>query len=432
MAYLMKEYHHVCENEKVPFIPGVTRVPVSGKVFNYHERIAIVDAALEFWLTAGKYASEFEQEFSARLGARHGSFVNSGSSANLLAVTALTSSLIDKEYRLNPGDEVITVAACFPTTVAPIVQVGAVPVFVDIDVDDGTYNANVEQLRNAITNKTKAVILAHTLGNPFDVESVLSACESCKIWLIEDCCDAFCSIYHGEQVGNFGCMSTFSFYPAHHITTGEGGMVCTSDTRLNRIVKSFRDWGRDCHCHTGEDNACGHRFDRSFGTLPKGYDHKSVCQHLGYNLKATDMQAAIGLAQLDKLDDFIEKRKSNWNYLSNGLSDLEDKIVLPKPTPKSDPSWFGFLITVREGISRDSIVSYLEKHKIQTRPLFAGNITRHPCFTDGRYDYRIASKLANTDRAMNDTFWVGVYPGLTKEMLDYTIEQIHNAVGETQ
>jgi len=434
-AFCVKNYHHFAHTQP-SFVPGTTRIPYAGRVYDEKEMINLVDASLDFWLTAGRYAARFEKAFADFLGVRHCSLTNSGSSANLLAFMALTSPKLG-DRRILPGDEVITVAAGFPTTVAPIIQYGAVPVFVDVTLP--TYNIDCDQLESALSEKTKAVMLAHTLGNPFDISRVLSFCQKHHLWLIEDTCDALGSTYDlptsdlrpltSGQCGTFGHLSTFSFYPAHHITMGEGGAVCTSDTALKRIVESFRDWGRDCWCPPGKDNTCGHRFDRQYGELPKGYDHKYVYSHFGYNLKVTDMQAAIGCAQIEKLPAFIQARRSNWQLLHDGLADLEDLFILPAPTPNAEPSWFGFLLTVRPGagFTRDQITRFLEQNKIQTRNLFAGNLIKHPCFDEMRAagkGYRIVGDLAITDRVMNDAFWVGVYPGMSKEMLAYMIQLI--------
>lgn len=407
------------------------RISYGGRVFDEDELCNLVDASLDFWLTAGKYTEEFEKNCASFLGVKECALVNSGSSANLLAFSALTSPLL-KERRLLPKDEVITVAAAFPTTVAPIIQNGCVPVFVDVTI--GQYNIDVKLLEQALSEKTKAVFIAHTLGNPFDIQVVSDFCKKYNLWLIEDNCDAFGTEYcynnEKRKSGSVGDLSTLSFYPAHHITMGEGGAVCTNSPLLNKIVRSLRDWGRDCTCTGGADNCCGHRFDGQYGTLPEGYDHKYVYSHLGYNLKATDMQAAIGVAQLKKAERFIQARRDNWKYLKNNLNDLQDKLVLPEPLANSDPSWFGFLITVKG--ERKKYVDLLEEKKIQTRNLFAGNITRHPCFqslTEG-VDYRIASDLGNTDQIMNHSFWIGVYPKMNQQMLDEMIYWIREAASE--
>jgi CDP-6-deoxy-D-xylo-4-hexulose-3-dehydrase len=427
------QYYEFRHKTSKDFQPG-DRIPYAGRVFDDREVAALIDASLDFWLTTGRYSERFEKEFPAFLGVKYCSLTNSGSSANLLAFMALTSPKLGKR-RIKKGDEVITVAAAFPTTVAPILQFGAVPVFVDVTLP--TYNIDCSQLERALSNKTKAVMLAHTLGNPFDLQAVLGFCEKNNLWLIEDNCDALGSRYQykGEwrYTGTIGHIGTSSFYPPHHMTMGEGGAVYTNDVQLKRIVESFRDWGRDCWCPSGHDNTCKQRFTQQFGDLPRGYDHKYVYSHFGYNLKVTDMQAAIGCAQLEKLPDFIKARKRNWNLLRKGLEDLSDKLILPEPTENSDPSWFGFLVTVKDGSgrSRDEIVGHLEKNGIQTRMLFAGNLTKHPCFDELRHKqegYRITGELTNTDLVMNSTFWIGVYPGMTEEMLNYIIGQIRGLV----
>lgn len=411
------------------FTPG-DRINYAGRVFDEKEMVNLVDSSLDFWLTTGRYAEKFEKEFACFLGVKHCSLVNSGSSANLVAFMALTSPKLG-DRRIKKGDEVITVAAGFPTTVAPIIQYGAIPVFVDIELP--TYNIDCSQLEDALSEKTKAVMLAHTLGNPFDLKRVKEFCHKNNLWLIEDNCDALGSryFYDGKwrYTGTIGDIGTSSFYPPHHMTMGEGGAVYTNDTQLKRLIESFRDWGRDCWCASGKDNTCKKRFSQQFGELPFGYDHKYVYSHFGYNLKVTDMQAAIGCAQLEKLPQFIEARKANWKRLRQGLADLEDKFILPEPTPESDPSWFGFLLTVRKdaGFTRDEMVSFLEKSGIQTRMLFAGNLLKHPCFDDMRVlgtGFRVAGNLGNTDLVMNNTFWVGVYPGMTEEMIGYIADRI--------
>ena len=414
------------------FIPGNSRINYAGRVYDEKEMINLVDSALDFWLTTGRYAEKFEKSFAEFLGVKYCSLTNSGSSANLLAFMALTSSKLG-DRRIKKGDEVITVAAGFPTTVAPIIQYGAVPIFVDIELP--YYNIDCSQLEKAVSEKTKAVMLAHTLGNPFDIGTVKEFCHRHGLWLIEDNCDALGSryFYNGEwkYTGTIGDIGTSSFYPPHHITMGEGGAVYTNDVTLKRLIDSFRDWGRDCWCASGRDNTCGKRFSQQFGELPFGYDHKYVYSHFGYNLKVTDMQAAIGCAQLEKLPEFIEARKRNWQRLRDGLSELEDKFILPEPTPNSDPSWFGFLLTVREnaGFTRDEIVDHLEKNGIQTRMLFAGNLLKHPCFDEMRAKgegFRVVGELKNTDMVMERTFWVGVYPGMREEMVDYMADVILN------
>ncbi len=412
--------------------PG-DRINYAGRIYDEEELCNLVDASLDFWLTAGKYTQEFEQGLGEYLGVSYCSVVNSGSSANLLAMTALTSPLL-KEKRILPGDEVITVAAAFPTTVAPIVQCGAVPVFVDIEVP--YYNIDAAKLEGALSDRTKAVFLAHSLGNVFDLKAVKEFCEKHGLYLVEDNCDALGAEYEIDGVyrksGTIGDIGTSSFYPAHHMTMGEGGAVYTKNPLLHRIVRSLRDWGRDCVCSGGQDNRCGHRFDGQYGTLPQGYDHKYVYSHLGYNLKVTDMQAAIGAAQLKKLPGFVERRRANWDYLKEQLEDLKDYFILPEITPHSFPSWFGFMLMVKEesGMTRDGVIAYLEEYGIQTRALFAGNITRHPCFeslVEGT-DYRIAGGLERTDEVMYRGFWVGVYPGMTKEMLDEMARRIRGSV----
>lgn len=420
------EYKHKAKKE---FVPG-DRISYAGRFFDEAEIGALIDSSLDFWLTTGRYADRFEKEFASFIGAQHCSLVNSGSSANLLAFMALTSpKLGDRQIRR--GDEVITVAAGFPTTVAPVIQYGAVPVFVDVTLP--TYNIDVTRLEAARSSRTKAVMVAHTLGNPFDLAAVKGFCDRHDLWLIEDNCDALGSRYLHNGVwrytGTIGHIGTSSFYPPHHMTMGEGGAVYTSDTTLKRLVESFRDWGRDCWCPSGRDNTCGNRFTQQFGELPYGYDHKYVYSHFGYNLKVTDMQAAIGCAQLEKLPGFIAARKKNWQLLRDGLAGVEDKLLLPAATENSDPSWFGFLLTLGEnsGFSRDDIVNHLERKGIQTRMLFAGNLIKHPCFDEMRKSgsgYRVVGGLENTDRIMNDTFWVGVYPGMTDRMIAYMIEII--------
>ena len=418
-------------NQQKPFQEG-DRIPYASRVYDSREMTNLVDSALEFWLTAGRYADQFEKKFAEYLGIRFCSLVNSGSSANLLAFMALTSPLL-KERQVLPGDEVITVAAGFPTTVAPMIQYGAVPVFVDVTIPQ--YNIDTARLEEALSPKTKAVMLAHTLGNPFDLKTVKEFCSRHGLWLIEDNCDALGSRYEIDGVwkltGTVGDIGTSSFYPPHHMTMGEGGAVYTDNPLLHKIVRSLRDWGRDCVCPSGKDNLCGHRFDRQYGELPLGYDHKYVYSHFGYNLKATDMQAAVGCAQLEKFPGFAERRKHNFSRLLEALKGTEDKLILPEPCPGSDPCWFGFLLTCREGVDRNQVVPYIESKGVQTRMLFAGNLTKHPCFDRMRETgtgYRIAGSLENTDRIMNDTFWVGVYPGMTDEKLDYMARVIREAV----
>lgn len=410
------------------------KISYGGRVFDEKEMCALVDSSLDFWLTAGKYTQEFESRFARMMGVRFASTVNSGSSANLIAFYTLTAPEL-KERAIYPGDEVITVAAAFPTTIAPIIQYGAIPVFLDVTIPQ--YNIDVTCLEEAYSDKTKAVFIAHTLGNPFDLKEVKKFCDKHSLWLIEDTCDALGGTYTIEDkeymIGSIGDIGTASFYPAHHITMGEGGCVFTNNAVLHKLIRSYRDWGRDCICSGGQDNFCGHRFDGQYGELPKGYDHKYVYSHFGFNLKITDMQAAIGCRQLDKLPAFIEARRYNWKYLKEGLQDLQDKIILPEPAPNSEPSWFGFLITVGEGLNADKIIRYLEEKGIQTRRLFGGNLIKHPCFTNMRRNdewYRVIGDLHNTDRIMRDTFWIGVYPGMTNKKLDYMINMIKEAVKE--
>ncbi|MBF0401030.1 MAG: lipopolysaccharide biosynthesis protein RfbH [Magnetococcales bacterium] len=410
-----------------PFTPEQDRIGYAGRVFDAQEMLLLVESALDFWLTAGRYAESFERELAQFLGVRRAALVNSGSSANLLAFMALTSPKLG-ERRILPGDEVITVAAAFPTTVAPIVQYGAVPVFVDVTLP--TYNVDCALLAEALSPRTKAVMLAHTLGNPFDLAQVKAFCRRHNLWLIEDNCDALGSRYFWEgrwhYTGTVGDIGTSSFYPPHHMTMGEGGAVYTQDALLGRLLESFRDWGRDCWCPSGRDNTCKKRFSQQFGALPMGYDHKYVYAHFGYNLKATEMQAAIGCAQLAKLPAFTRARQQNWHYLTTELADLADRLILPEPTADADPSWFGFLLTVREGagFTRDQIVAHLEAKKIQTRMLFAGNLLKHPCFDEMRrtgQGYRVVGDLACTDQIMHNTFWVGLYPGMTEQKLAYMV-----------
>lgn len=408
------------------------KISYAKRVYDSDEMVNLVDSALEFWLTSGRYTEKFEKNFAEYLGVKYCSLVNSGSSANLLAFMALTSPLLE-EKQIKPGDEVITVAAGFPTTVAPMVQYGAIPVFVDVTIPQ--YNIDVSQLKEALSSKTKAVMIAHTLGNPFDLKYVKSFCDENGLWLIEDNCDALGSKYKidGESrfTGTIGDIGTSSFYPPHHMTMGEGGAVYTNNALLSKIIRSLRDWGRDCVCPSGVDNFCKHRFDKQYGDLPIGYDHKYVYSHFGYNLKATDMQAAVGCAQLKKFPSFVEKRKHNFNRLREALSKISDKVILPEPCENSDPSWFGFLITCKAGIDRNKVVNFIENNGIQTRMLFAGNIIKHPCFDQMRKlksGYRVVGKLKNTDRIMNDSFWVGVYPGMNDEMIDYMAETVVGAV----
>lgn len=422
-----KKYHNIPEEYKEG-----DRIAYASRVYDEKEMVNLVDSSLEFWLTSGRYTIEFEEKLKQYLGVNYCSFVNSGSSANLLAFMALTSPLLE-ERQVKSGDEIITVAAGFPTTVAPILQYGAVPVFVDVTIPQ--YNIDIKQLEEALSPRTKAVMIAHTLGNPFDLKAVKNFCDEHNLWLIEDNCDALGSTYTIDGIekftGTIGDIGTSSFYPPHHMTTGEGGAVYTDNPLLHRIVRSLRDWGRDCQCQSGQDNLCGNRFTKKYGELPLGYDHKYVYSHFGYNLKATDMQAAIGCAQIEKFPLFVEKRKENFKYLYDGLKDLSDKLILPQKVENSDPSWFGFMITVKEGINRNEIVQFLEEHGVQTRMLFAGNITKHPCFDEIRDDnskYKVIGNLENTNRIMNDTFWIGLYPGMTNVKLDYMIKCIKNSL----
>ncbi len=405
------------------FIPGKDYINYAGRVYDDKELVNLVDSSLDFWLTTGRYAQEFEKRLSEFIGANYSLLTNSGSSANLLAVTALTSPLL-KERRLKPGDEVITTACGFPTTLNPIIQNNAVPVFVDIEL--GTYNIDVKKLQKAITNKTKAVVVAHTLGNPVNIDAITKICDKYKLWYIEDNCDALGSRYRGKYTGTFGHIATCSFYPAHHITMGEGGALLTNDPLLRRIIMSFRDWGRDCWCEGGRDNTCNNRFTQQFGELPLGYDHKYVYSHIGYNLKVTDMQAAIGCAQMNKLPKFIKARKDNFNFLMKSLAKYSKYLVLPEATDGSDPSWFGFTIMVKPGcpFSRADIVKYLEEHKVATRMLFGGNLTKQPAYRDIKS--RISGGLVNTDIVMNNLFWIGVYPGITKDKLSYISKTLDN------
>ena len=424
----VKEYYSLLHApvQNAPFVPGESRVNYAGRVFDEKELCNLVDSSLEFWLTYGRYSKEFEKRLSEYLGVRFALLVNSGSSANLLAFAALTSPLL-KDRRVKRGDEVITVAAGFPTTVAPIIQYGAVPVFVDIELE--TANIDTDLLEKAYSPKTKAVMIAHTLGNPFNIREVKAFCDRHDLWLIEDNCDALGSKYDGKFTGTWGDIGTSSFYPPHHMTMGEGGAVYTDDPLLKKIMLSIRDWGRDCWCESGVDNTCGCRFTRQFGKLPVGYDHKYVYSHFGYNLKVSDMQAAVGCAQLEKFPSFVEKRKENFARLYEGLKDIPELKLFAK-YPESDPSWFGFLITLADDapFTRNALAEYLEANRIQTRNLFAGNILKHPCFetlAEG-VDYRVSGTLTNTDKIMNDALWIGLYPGMGNEKLDYMISTIRN------
>ncbi|MCT7556234.1 lipopolysaccharide biosynthesis protein RfbH [Aliarcobacter butzleri] len=425
-----KEYYELVHkpNQTKKFVDGETRVNYAGRVFDEIEMQYLVDSSLDFWLTYGDYSKRFEKTLAKYLGVRYAFLVNSGSSANLLAFYALTSPLL-KERQVKRCDEVITVAAGFPTTVAPIVQYGAVPVFVDMDLT--TANIDVTQLELALSSKTKAVMIAHTLGNPFNLKVVKEFCDKHNLWLIEDNCDALGSTYEGKFTGTWGDIGTSSFYPPHHMTMGEGGATYTNNPLLKKIMLSLRDWGRDCWCESGVDNTCGCRFSQSFGTLPKGYDHKYVYSHFGFNLKATDMQAAIGVAQLEKFPTFVEKRKENQKKLYDGLKDLE-QLHLVETQPNSDPSWFGFMMTLKDGVNftRNELVEYLEANKIQTRNLFAGNMTRHPMFDSmvlGK-DYRVIGDLKVTDKIMNDSFWIGLYPGMGDDSINYMIKKIREFI----
>lgn len=423
---IKKKYHEKFGIKK--FIPGITSIPASGKIFDEKEMMAMCEAVLDGWWTEGRFASEFEKKLAKWLGRKYCLAVNSGSSANLLAISALTSFRLGKR-RLKKGDEVITVAAGFPTTVNPIIQNNLVPVFVDIDLK--TYNANTAQIKKAINSgRTKAIFLAHTLGNPFNLEEIGKLCQKHKLWLIEDNCDALGSIYKNKKTGSFGQISTQSFYPAHHITMGEGGALLTDDPLLAKIAASIRDWGRDCWCRTGQDNTCGKRFSWQLGELPYGYDHKYVYSEIGYNLKITDMQAALGVAQLEKLDSFIKKRRANFDFLFKKLQIFSDCFILPSAEKASQPSWFGFLITLKNNcpFSREDLLKYLNQHKIGTRLLFAGNIIKQPYFQNYQIDYRVVGDLKNTDLVMKNTFWLGVYPGLGKEELNFVAQKIKDFI----
>ncbi|MBA4686410.1 MAG: lipopolysaccharide biosynthesis protein RfbH [Candidatus Galacturonibacter soehngenii] len=428
---MVEKYCDTYHNQLKQYEEG-DRIPYARRVYGHEEMVNLVDSSLEFWLTAGRYTDEFEKKFAQYLGVKYCSLVNSGSSANLNAFMALTSPLLG-DRQVKRGDEVITVAAGFPTTVAPVIQYGAVPVFVDVTIPQ--YNIDVTMLEEAYSEKTKAVMVAHTLGNPFDLSAVKAFCEKHNLWLVEDNCDALGSKYtiDGEEkfTGTIGDIGTSSFYPPHHMTMGEGGAVYTNNALLHKAIRSFRDWGRDCVCPSGMDNLCQHRFDKQYGELPAGYDHKYVYSHFGYNLKATDMQAAVGCAQIVKFPSFVEKRRYNFDRLREALADVSDKLILPEPCENSKPSWFGFLITCKEGVDRNAVVQYVENNGVQTRMLFAGNLIKHPCFDEMRAageGYRVVGELINTDRIMNDTFWIGVYPGMTDEMIDYMAKVIKEAV----
>ncbi|MBJ7329677.1 MAG: lipopolysaccharide biosynthesis protein RfbH [Solirubrobacteraceae bacterium] len=422
---LVREYHAEAFPER-SFTPGETPVPVAGRVFDDEEIVSLVDSSLDFWLTTGRFAAEFERRFARDVfGVRHTILVNSGSSANLVAASALTSPTLG-ERRIKPGDEFITVATGFPTTINPLIQQGAVPVFLDIEVP--TYNIDVTHLADALTPRTKAVMLAHTLGNPFDLATITAFCQEHDLWLIEDCCDALGSTYRGQHVGSFGDFATVSFFPAHHITMGEGGAIVCNSGRLKVLAESFRDWGRDCWCAPGDENTCGKRFGQQFGDLPAGYDHKYTYSHIGFNLKLTDMQAAIGVAQLDKLDDFVATRRANYTRLREGMADLEEFFILPEATQGADPSWFGFALTVRPGapVDRNELVRELHARRIHTRLLFGGNLLRQPAYRG--LEHRVVGNLDQSDFLMEHAFWVGVYPGLGEPHLDYVIETLHELV----
>ena len=429
---MVTEYYHDFKEKKTAFKPG-DRISYASRVFDEKEMCSLTDAMLDFWLTTGRFSDQFEKEFAEWIGVRYAHLVNSGSSANLLAFMALTAPELG-ERQIKRGDEVITVACGFPTTVSPIIQYGAVPVFVDVTVPQ--YNIDAAKLEAALSDKTKAVMIAHTLGNPFDIKAVKAFCDKHNLWLVEDNCDALGSQYtiDGETkyTGTWGDIGTSSFYPPHHMTMGEGGCVYTDNPLLHRLILSYRDWGRDCICPSGRDNFCGHRYDGQFGELPHGYDHKYVYSHLGYNLKVTDLQAAVGVEQLKKFPGFIERRRHNWQRLYDALAPLQAKLILPEAAENSRPSWFGFLISVRPetGIKRNNVTKYLEEHNIQTRLLFSGNLIKHPCFDEFRNTdtYRVAGELGSTEFIMNNSFWIGVYPGMTDEMIDYMAEYIFRAV----
>lgn len=428
---LVTKYYHAFKEKKEPYQEG-QRISYAGRVFDEKEMCALTDATLDFWLTTGRFSEQFEKEFAQWLGVKHAHLVNSGSSANLIAFSVLTAPELGNR-QIKRGDEVITVACGFPTTITPILQYGAVPVFVDVTVPQ--YNIDVTKLEAALSEKTKAVMIAHTLGNPFDLAGVKAFCQKHNLWLVEDNCDALGTI-DGETryTGAWGDIGTSSFYPPHHMTMGEGGCVYTNDSLLNRLILSYRDWGRDCICPSGHDNFCGHRFDGQFGQLPKGYDHKYVYSHFGYNLKVTDMQAAIGCEQLKKFPSFIEARRHNWERLHAALESYQDKLILPEPAANSKPSWFGFLISVKpeSGLNRNDVTRYIEDHQVQTRLLFSGNIIKHPCFNQLRDTdaYRVAGSLEATEFILNNTFWVGVYPGMTDEMIDYMAKTIIEAIAQ--
>lgn len=427
---MVTAYYHEFKEQR-PYTKG-DRITYAGRVFDEKEMCALTDATLDFWLTTGRFSNEFETEFAKWIGVKYAHLVNSGSSANLVAFSVLTAPELG-ERRIKRGDEVISVAAGFPTTVTPIIQYGSVPVFVDVTIPQ--YNIDVSALEDALSEKTKAVMIAHTLGNPFDLSAVKKFCDKHGLWLVEDNCDALGSTYtvDGETryTGTWGDIGTSSFYPPHHMTMGEGGCVYTNDPLLHRLILSFRDWGRDCVCPSGQDNFCQHRYDGQYGELPKGYDHKYVYSHFGYNLKVTDMQAAVGCEQLKKFPAFIERRKHNWARLHKALECVKDRLILPEAAPNSDPSWFGFIITIKDGMDREKIVRDIEAHGVQTRMLFSGNLIKHPCFDQMRAadeGYRVVGSLENTDRIMRSSFWVGVYPGMTDEIIDYMAEVITGAI----
>ena len=436
IKYLVTEYYHDFKEKKEGFKPG-DRISYASRVFDEKEMCSLTDAMLDFWLTTGRFSDQFEKEFASWIGVKWAHLVNSGSSANLIAFMTLTAPELG-ERQIKPGDEIITVACGFPTTITPAIQYGAVPVFVDVTVPQ--YNIDVTQLEAALSSKTKAVMIAHTLGNPFDLAAVKKFCDAHNLWLVEDNCDALGSKYtiDGETrfTGTWGDIGTSSFYPPHHMTMGEGGCVYTNNAQLHRLILSFRDWGRDCICPSGQDNFCGHRFDGQYGELPQGYDHKYVYSHFGYNLKVTDLQAAVGVEQLKKFPSFIQRRRHNWDRLHKALenSNVADKLILPEPADGSEPSWFGFLISVKPecGKNRNDVTRYIEEHNVQTRLLFSGNLIKHPCFDQirGTDAYRVVGNLENTDYIMNNTFWVGVYPGMTDEMIDYMAQTIIDAVNE--
>ncbi len=430
----VKEYYNAVHKprQQTPFVPSHSLVQYAGRIWDENELVNLVDSSLDFKLTTDRFGAQFETKLKRYLGLRHAMLVNSGSSANLVAFRALTSPLLE-DRQIKPGDEVITVACGFPTTVAPMLQYGCVPVFLDVTLEDGAYSIDCSQLEAALSPRTRAVMVAHTLGNPFELDIVVEFCKKHNLWLVEDNCDALGSRFAGKLTGTFGDIATSSFYPAHHITTGEGGAVYMNSPLLKRTAESFRDWGRDCWCEPGKDNTCGKRFEWELGSLPMGYDHKYTYRHFGFNLKVTDMQAAVGLAQMDKLESFVEARKRNWQILRDQLNDLEEYFILPNATPNSDPSWFGFILTVRKdaGFTRNAITQHLESHRIQTRVLFAGNLLRHPLFDEYHQNpssFRTIGALPNSDTVMTDTFWIGVYPALTETMLAFMVDKIRSYI----